>query len=657
MSAQLNPAEIAFSPTPEKPKSFKYSYPPFPSVPEGVTIVPFKDFKEHGIPVFEGDDDVEKDGLGIPTIQLRVKHDTDYSKTNPNRKRKTGRELRGAFRKEWWEDWEEGEDLRNHGPYDVNVAAVDRFHQAASDFQKYRKFPPISTNVQALWDQFRIFAGLLGTTPVWQKASEKPADDAGAEVSDDEFDDDEDSGSKSVNQGGPGERRHPARLRPRAPYDLYGKAPVIVEDNDDIRKLLDGARAEKEDKVVEFLNNPARSIQIFLSSYMNRQGFVYADRNLVSTPHLLRFFVNYLLRNQVLPDKTTERSLKSALQIIDAAAKELPLTAELAKKLPDDFSMACQSCWDPRGDNSLDAWDAADTAADESGADDKINPDAAFESTLKDENVEVIKHEDVLGADATSDADTATGGDGVYDPSSFTPADSWEHANGSPPEAEWAPPPARVSALPPRPDCPPTHAHARHRRVVRPAYQERHPALSTGAAEDRAPDAEAVERDLEARMARVVMAPWVGWDGPEVPPRILRGSLGALTTSAAEAAVSSANATASPPPAAPAPPPALGPGGLKPHDMLADDITLLLEPAVAQTLSLNMGLGGTWVQLARLVDVAAPAPAAAEGDGTEKANMKPQKKKALTKAQKERRGLRYWYLDDHMMVLPSYWLV
>lgn len=169
-------------------------------------------------------------------------------------------------------------------------------------FFRFRKFPPAFTNVQWLWDQvcgipyddhdpfiflfyrvflpiltisqFRIFSGLLSTTPVWQKTSEKAPEEADNEFSEDDFGDEDDSNSKSVNQGGPGERRYPARLRPRAPYDLYGKAPTIVNDNDDIKTLLDAARASKEDKVVEFLNDPARSIQVFLSSYMKYQGIV-----------------------------------------------------------------------------------------------------------------------------------------------------------------------------------------------------------------------------------------------------------------------------------------------------------------------------------------------------------------------------------------------
>ncbi|KAJ7022223.1 hypothetical protein C8F04DRAFT_1272864 [Mycena alexandri] len=66
---------------------------------------------------------------------------------------------------------------------------------------------------------------------------------------------------------------------------------------------------------------------------------ISAHRNLVYTPHLMRFFVKYLLGNRVFSDdKAGERSPKSVLDTIDAAAAELPLTAKLAKALPYEFS-------------------------------------------------------------------------------------------------------------------------------------------------------------------------------------------------------------------------------------------------------------------------------------------------------------------------------
>ncbi|KAJ7455821.1 hypothetical protein FB451DRAFT_639097 [Mycena latifolia] len=640
MSAEAPESTKGSHPTVSEPDERKFRFPPFPEVPEGVTIISFKDFKEHGIQVFQADDDIERDGLGIPTIPLRVKHDTDVSKTNPNRTKKSAKELKGqVFRKEWWEDWAEGEDLRNHGPYNDNIASGDRLHQAASDFQKYRKFPPAYTNVQALWDQFRIFAGLLGTTPVWQKASEKGAENADADISDDESDaGDAASGSR----GAPGEKRFPPRPRPRAPYELFGKEPVIVEDNEDIRGLLDAARASKEDRLVDFLSDPGRGIQVFLSSYMKNQGLCWAERNLTNAPHVLRFFVEYVLRNKVLPDKTSDRSLRAALEIIDVAGAELPLTAKVSKLLPDDFSLACQNCWGRKGETYVDP--------SESGSDGDA---AAFEAILKDENVEVIKPEDMPPpppAAEGDDADAAVnegegegegeGGSGAwgetaeYDPSSFKGDDMW--GSGEPPEDAWAPParPALLALLGPT-ALPLTHApgvvewSVRRIKAIVPPPQI--PTKPVAGAEDAwAADPEAVERELEARMHRVVLTPWAGWDGAaELSlPRILRSSVGATAPDAASDAA----------PAAPV-------GALKPHDMLADDITLLVDPTLAGMLRVGMGVGGTWVQLARVQDSAE----AAEG-------VKPKKKKALTKAQKERRGLRYWYTDELMSVLPSYWI-
>jgi hypothetical protein len=105
----------------KEPVEGRLTFPPFPPVPEGVTIVPFSKFKERGIQIFatEEGDDVERDGLGIPTVDLRVKHDTDVCKTETKRKKrakKAQQMLASAVtpgaRKEWWEHWMEAEDLR-----------------------------------------------------------------------------------------------------------------------------------------------------------------------------------------------------------------------------------------------------------------------------------------------------------------------------------------------------------------------------------------------------------------------------------------------------------------------------------------------------------------------------------------------------------------
>lgn len=102
-------------------------FPPFPEPPPGVTIMPFKDFKPRGIQLFsepkkggndgEDEDDGELDALGIPTVELRMKHTTDECKSNSRKKRKkkkaaTGAEAVPVKKRPWYEEWEEGEDLR-----------------------------------------------------------------------------------------------------------------------------------------------------------------------------------------------------------------------------------------------------------------------------------------------------------------------------------------------------------------------------------------------------------------------------------------------------------------------------------------------------------------------------------------------------------------
>ena len=70
-------------------------FPPFPDVPEGVTILPFKAFREHGIQIFTSEYGDEIDGLGIPTVALRIPHDTDVCKTDAKKKKKGRRKQDG----------------------------------------------------------------------------------------------------------------------------------------------------------------------------------------------------------------------------------------------------------------------------------------------------------------------------------------------------------------------------------------------------------------------------------------------------------------------------------------------------------------------------------------------------------------------------------
>lgn len=100
-------------------------FPPFPTLPDGATLIPFTAFKPSGIRVPIDDDDdprpdrIEIDGLGIPTIPLRVKHVADNAEKKKKRKKKGGVAAQSVQvaperPKMWWEVWEELEDIRRN---------------------------------------------------------------------------------------------------------------------------------------------------------------------------------------------------------------------------------------------------------------------------------------------------------------------------------------------------------------------------------------------------------------------------------------------------------------------------------------------------------------------------------------------------------------
>jgi hypothetical protein len=83
-------------------------------IPEGVVIIPFKDFKERGICVEPGPNEDEVDAIGIPTVAMKP-HEADRCKTNTRRKQKKEEaSKRKALNKSspWWERWEEDEESR-----------------------------------------------------------------------------------------------------------------------------------------------------------------------------------------------------------------------------------------------------------------------------------------------------------------------------------------------------------------------------------------------------------------------------------------------------------------------------------------------------------------------------------------------------------------
>ncbi|SRR6266702_125119 len=106
-------------------------FPPFPAPPDGATLISFTAFRPSGIRVPIDDDDdprpgeaAELDGLGIPTVALRVKHVADNTEKKKKRKKKgvSAQTVQVAPErpKMWWEVWEELEDVRRNA-YNVSV--------------------------------------------------------------------------------------------------------------------------------------------------------------------------------------------------------------------------------------------------------------------------------------------------------------------------------------------------------------------------------------------------------------------------------------------------------------------------------------------------------------------------------------------------------
>ncbi len=109
-------------------------FPPFPQAPDGVELIPFHLFRPSGIRVPIDDDDdeyqrapgveIERDGLGILTIPLRVKHVMDTQEKKKKRKKKVNGapqvQVAPEKPKTWWEVWEELEEIRRNA-YDASV--------------------------------------------------------------------------------------------------------------------------------------------------------------------------------------------------------------------------------------------------------------------------------------------------------------------------------------------------------------------------------------------------------------------------------------------------------------------------------------------------------------------------------------------------------
>lgn len=79
-----------------------YKWPPFPTKPEGVTIIPFSQFVATGLQVDNEDEGVGLDGQGKPTINLPKRHDGEKKKRRKKKQGPNGEMIEVPM--SWWEE-------------------------------------------------------------------------------------------------------------------------------------------------------------------------------------------------------------------------------------------------------------------------------------------------------------------------------------------------------------------------------------------------------------------------------------------------------------------------------------------------------------------------------------------------------------------------
>jgi hypothetical protein len=154
---------------------FPLRFPPFPTIPNGISIIPFKDFVPYGYKRIKMDtgEEIEVDALGgLPTVKVLSDEEVAQKIKDYKKRRNAGQSTDATGRiVPWWEEWEEAENSRiTREPMELCLCPfsllnakysflfirqkgfLDRVHDAADDFRVGRTWPPISSGVRTIWD-------------------------------------------------------------------------------------------------------------------------------------------------------------------------------------------------------------------------------------------------------------------------------------------------------------------------------------------------------------------------------------------------------------------------------------------------------------------------------------------------------------------------
>lgn len=321
-------------------------------------------------------------------------------------------------------------------------------------------------------------------------------------------------------------------------------------------------------------------------------------------PLLLMFFVSYLLRNDVFKNSVLEQGLRGALSIINLAKYQLPAAFAIGQAIPDTFTDGCRALWGSKIVTmvlNISSLQDTETVIEESDAKrQKLDTeDPAAEDIEKLVEAEAVDFER-LGWNQQADDESFDEPWGTE----VETAPGWGINPDGSSGATWgAPEKKSVETV-----LGPTSLGSTHTTGIVETSTRRVSAiiLPTISSETPSSEAEKVEAQLESKLGKVVMVPWIGWDKYDKTddslPSINPKSRGSVVRQGEERKLGA-------------------------HDPMQDEIIMIAEPDAVKTIIVGMGLGGTWVQIAR-----------SDANGEPIAG-----------------GKNMWYLENLRQMIPSYY--
>lgn len=635
-----------------------YKWPPFPEPPTGVTIIPFKVFKPSGIKL-PLNDDIEVDGLGIPTVRLPVTHDNEGV---PKKKRKIKKTTSGKEvlrRNVWWEEWEEGEAqrIRSAKIYDQMSHPKARLSRAVEEFKQVHDWEPISLRLYEWYFKFMYFVGLndFSIRPKYRRMQNKNQDDEGS---------DDDVPSKPFE----GSESQPVKIES---FDdrkhKLGERSTPLDPDERLQQRIERVRELQECRVEAFIENPHLATKIFFSSYFRDCGMMWERMALRDAPRIIEFFLNYLLGTRALYEE--EPSLKRALEVARRAKEELPLTMQIGVNIPDELAKCLTAIYGSRvkqvtwsfdldQENSEPQEDSATqfkAEVEEGGGiiiSDMVSGPAGTASASGEEANEagppLSEKTSSWGADNTG----GTGGwgagstTGEQDPEGGWGDNSWAQPEETQTGNPWADPDEHslMKLLGPT-SLPITHTVGYVEESTR--YVSSVELPKTNEKSENEGEGTMTSSDLFRQFAKVVLNAYPTFAAPSAPraaiqpPELIEDPWARISSD------NSDSSTAKP--------------RIPRHDPAKDSITMLIDPKVAKDLALGkrMGLGGTFVQIIPnyAADTASVAPPD-RGEGQDKGRDVQISSRGSGRTGKKGHASEedtFWYAEKILQILPSFW--